>query len=1058
MRQIILLLGLTLLTVSFLLGQGVTTASISGIVTTQAGEPLPGANIVAVHEPSGTVYGSISRIDGRYNLVGLRVGGPYTITVSYVGYAQQRIENVILALGQNLELNFRLAEQAVQLGEVEVIGERAGIINAARTGPATNVLRQQIEVLPTISRSFQDYYKLSPYFVGYSAAGRNNRYNNIQIDGANYNDLFGLGGTGAPAGQANVTPISLEAIEEFQIVIAPYDVRQSGFTGGGVNVITRSGTNRFSGSAFYYGRNQNFIGRSPDTLRRKYPDFTDYQAGFRIGGPILRNRIFFFVNGELTRYSSPLNRVLGAPSIGTNIFTLSPDSVRVFREALKSRYGYETGSFEALKFQRHSNKLFVKLDFNLAQNHRLTIRHSYLDAFDDNAPSTSGIPSPQVATIYAENTRYAIRNRTNSTVLQLRSLFGNNIANEFIVGYTYIHDDPEYYGQAFPYVSVRTTDAQGRTYNLAAGSEKFRMANELKQRSIEITNNLTFFVGGGHAITVGTHNEIFSFSNLFIRDFFGAYHWNSLADFLAGRKAAQYELTYSNIPGNPQPVAKWKAIKYGVYVQDEWTVRPGLRLTYGLRLDVPTFPDKPAYNYKVDSTFKPLGYDISTDKVPKYQLMWGPRFGINWDVLGDKTLQLRGGVGLFTGRVPYVWISNQYSNTGVEFGRLFLTGASVPDFVPDPYNPPKGGTPVATTEINVTSPNYKLPQVWRASIGIDKTLFFGFIGSIEAQYTKTVNDILYQDINLIQQGYLADGRPIYGRWNYVTRRWDIQRRNTGFTHVILLTNTTKGYAYNIVFQLERPAIRDGFYAKFAYNYGVSRDLNSGTASIALSQWRFNHVIDPNNPSLAFSSFDYRHRILTALSYRQEIFAGIAVTLGLFYNGLSGQPYSWVYSGDVNGDGQVENDLVYIPKNREDVILVDAAGNNLPYTNVAYDQLNAFIESDPYLSKNRGKFAERMAARGPWSHQVDARLAIEIPTIYGQKLEITFDVLNLTNLLNKDWGLVKAVTFQRAFLLTFHSLDPTTGKPRFRWTGTPVRELPLDLASRWQAQIGIKYTF
>lgn len=1056
MKKVILLLGLFLLIPAVIFAQGVTTASISGIVTTQAGEPLPGANIVAVHEPSGTVYGTISRVDGHYNLPGLRVGGPYTITVSYVGYAQQKVSNVFLTLGQNLTLNFKLSEQPVQLGEVEVIGERTGLINAARTGPVTNVLRQQIDVLPTISRSFQDYYKISPYFVGYSAAGRNNRYNNIQVDGVNFNDLFGLGGTGAPAGQSNVTPISLEAIEEFQIVIAPYDVRQSGFTGAGVNAITRSGTNKFSGALFFYGRNQNFIGKSPDSLRRKYPDFTDYQTGFRLGGPILRNRLFFFINGEITRYKSPLSRVFGAPTIGTNIYTLSPDSIKAFRDALKSKYGYETGSFDNFRFGRESDKLFIRFDFNLSQEHRLTLRHSYLNGFDDNAPSTSGIPTPQIATIYAENTRYKTLNITNSTVLQLRSVFANNLVNELILGYTDIHDSPKYYGQAFPYVSVRTTDAAGRTYNLAAGSEKFRQANDLRQRVIEITDNLTFFVGS-HAITVGTHNEIFSFRNLFIRDFFGSYHWNSLADFLAGKKAAQYELSYSNT-SDPQPAAKWKAIQYGFYVQDEWTVRPGLRLTYGVRLDIPTFPDKPAYNPKVDSTFKPLGYDISTDKVPKAQFMWGPRLGLNWDLFGDRSLQLRGGVGVFTGRVPYVWISNQYSNTGVEFARLFLTGSAVPDFSPDPYNPPRGGTPVATTEINITAPNYKLPQVLRTSFGIDKTLPLGFVATVEGEYTKTINDILYQDINLKPQGYLADGRPIYGIWNYSARRWDVQKYNSIFTNVIYLTNTSQGYAYHLTFQLERPVAPDGIYAKFAYTYGVSKDANSGTSSQALSQWRFNHVIDPNNPGLSYSSFDYRHRILGILTYRKEIFGGIAATIGLFYNGLSGQPYSWLYSGDVNGDGQTSNDLVYIPKDKYDVILVDARGNPLPLTDPAYDQLNSFIENDPYLSKRRGKFAERMGARGPWSHQVDARLMLEIPSIRGHKLEVTFDILNLTNLLNKNWGIVKIVNLQQAFLLTFHSLDPVTGKPRFIWTNPPRPEIPADLSSRWQAQIGIRYTF
>jgi hypothetical protein len=401
---------------------------------------------------------------------------------------------------------------------------------------------------------------------------------------------------------------------------------------------------------------------------------------------------------------------------------------------------------------------------------------------------------------------------------------------------------------------------------------------------------------------------------------------------------------------------------------------------------------------------------------------------------------------------------NQYSNTGVEFGRLFLTGSAVPDFVPDPYNPPRGGTPVATTEINVTAPDYKLPQLLRASFGVDKLLPLGLVATVEGQYSKTINDILYKDINLIPQGYLSDGRPIYGTWSYSARRWTVQKYNSSFTNVILLTNTNQGYTYNLTFQLERPLAPDGIYAKFAYTYGVSKDMNSGTSAQAFSQWRFNHAVDPNNPTLSYSSFDYRHRILAILSYKKEFFRGFSASVGIFYNGLSGQPYSWVYSGDVNGDGQVENDLIYIPKDKNDIILVDANGNPLPKDNVAYDQLFAFIDNDPYLSKNKGKIAERMAARGPWSHQVDARFAVEIPSIRGQKLEITFDILNLLNLLNKDWGIVKGVTFQRAFLLVFHSLDPATGQPRFTWTNPPRPELPLDLASRWQAQIGIRYTF
>ncbi len=737
--------------------QGVTTAAVNGAVIDKSGNPVAGATIIGIHEPSGSTYGTSSREDGRYNLQNLRVGGPYSITVTLIGYKEQKKDGITLELSQNLRIDFSMVEEAVVLSGMEVIGERNALMSASRTGAETHVSEFQIESFPTIARSFTDFMKFTPQFIGNSAANRPNRYNNIQIDGAVNNDLFGLASSGTPGGQAGTTPISLDAIQEFQVVIAPYDVRQAGFTGGGVNAITRSGTNTITGSVFFTGRNQNWVGTSPDANKTKYGTFSEYQGAIRLGGPILENRLFFFLNGEITRKNQPVDVVLGGPGIsGSNVSAIPADSVAKLYNFLMTKYGYNAGGYDQFAAKQESNKIFIRMDCNISDQHRLTVRHNYVDAWNDNMSRT-------LTGFFLGNSDYVFKSTTNQTVAQLTSSFGNTMSNELILGYTSIRDRRTTPGSAFPSVQITIVGSS----SITIGSEEYSPANKLDQNIFELTDNFTYFVGD-HVFTVGTHNELFSFTNLYIRDFYGRYVFNSLNDFIMGNNPSRYQYSYSIKPGVQQPAAQFGINQFGFYAQDEWTVIPNLKLNIGLRIDIPTFPDKPSYNHTVDSTFSSLG--VSTDKVPSGKILLSPRLGFNWDAMGDRTTQVRGGIGVFSGRTPYVWISNQYGNTGVDFGRLDVSGTTkTPFFVADPLNQPKPGSspylvPQSTTEVDLTDPNYKMPQLLRYDVAIDRQLPYGFTGTLEGIYSNVLNDVMYQDINLGPQlGTLAgDGRPIYG--------------------------------------------------------------------------------------------------------------------------------------------------------------------------------------------------------------------------------------------------------------------------------------------------------
>lgn len=1061
---------LCLLLPAVVLAQGITTASLNGTVKDQKGEPLVGANVVAVHEPSGSTFGAASRSDGRFNIPGVRVGGPYTVTVSYIGYKTDKQENVFLSLGQDLRINFIMTEEAVELGEIVTVAERDAVLSASRTGTITNVSTAAIERLPTITRTIQDFTRLSPLVVtpttensdnigGMSVAGKNNRSNNFQVDGAVLDDAFGLAESGTPGGQANLQPISLDAIQEFQVSIAPYDVRQGNFAGGLINAITRSGDNHFRGSAYFFGRNEDFVGdvevfnpTTQQTESRKFADFEDYQGGFRFSGPLIQNKLFFFINGEVRRRDEPIQVGINDPSQPIN-FPVPADSIQRVIDIARNYgqpFGFDPGGFDPFTAETNDEKVFVRLDYNLSNKHRLTLRHNYVDGDLDRGI----IRSSSLFTL--ESVQYDFVSETNSSVLQLNSTLGSSIANEARVSYTRIRDKRVPLSNPFPFVEVDLGPADVRL-----GTENFSQANALDQDVVEITNNLLYF-RGNHTFTFGTHNEFISFDNLFIRNLYGRYEFDSINEFAAGTPS-RYEVSISQDPNNPLPRAKWNYTQYGVYAGDEWKVTPKLNLTLGLRLDVPVFPDNPANN----PTFAAAFPGLSTSDVPTGNLLWSPRFGFNYDATGDRTTQIRGGAGIFAGAPPGVWLSNQYSNTGTEFFRFDVRGAAAAatGFTPDPFNQPAGATPIATTEINITDPDFKFPQVLRTNLAVDRQLPLGLVGTLEFLYSKDINEILYKDINL---GFAANpGAPIStapdGRASFIDPATGRTARiSSAFTNVIVLDNTNDGYQWNLTAQVQKQLNRGPFanlFGSLAYTFMQAKDVNSGRSSQAISNWRFNEVEgNSNNPPSRTADFEIKHRIIGSLSYQFKYGKGFGTTISAFYEGRSGRPFSYVYNGDANGDGQFSNDMIYVPASADEVIV----------TSGTFEAIETFIQSDEALRSHRGQILPRNSAREPWVNRMDLRIAQQIPSIRGQNFELTLDILNFLNLLNNDWGEQRFVLFQAPTVFNFSGYDAATGKPRIALRtgdtnndGTIDRDdvLTLDnLASRWQIQLGVRYSF
>jgi len=1023
---------LLLILPAVIVAQSATTGAIAGVVVNNDGTPLPGVAITAVHMPTGTTFMVISRTGGLYLIPAVKAGGPYTVTAVMTGFRTEKKTGITVKLGEKAQVAFGLQLATVDVGEIIVTGV-ADIINKSRTGATQNVGQNVIEDLPTISRTLSDFTRLAPQFASgedagsFVAAGRNSKYNNVQVDGAQNNDLFGLDLSGTPGGQAESTPISIDVVQEFQIVLAPFDVRYGGFTGGGINVITKSGTNEFHGSVYYEGRNESLVGNGPSDY--EFDKFSDATYGVSLGGPIIKNKLFFFFNAEQTLAKTPEDIYIDGSGADYD-FGHKAEADRVI--SILKGYGYDPGGYGQVSNETKSQKIFFRLDWNINDKHRLTLRNNYVKS------SHERLDRSDLDELWLGNAGRIYKNNNNSTVLQLNSTFSEKLFNEFILNVTSIHDDPTYMGEAFPNLTINTDS--GVTFK--AGSEEYRMRNDLKQDLIEITDNLTMY-SGKHTYIFGTHNEFFSFYNVFIQREFGKYSFDSIDDLENG--IPSYFDRYYSITNDPNQPAEFGVAQLGFYAGDEWAINDKLTLTYGLRADVPLMSATPPENTAVEASF---GY--ATNQNAGGNWLISPRLGFNFDAKGDGSIQIRGGIGIFSGRAPYVWISNQFSNTATEIARYKVYG-DPGFFITDPYGQPDNPSAVISGDINLIEKNFKFPQVLRMNFAVDKKLPLGFTGTFEALYSKNINEVKFQNINVAPTGAtLPDGRPLFGtpstsKYGYSST----DRVDSGFGNVILLSNTNEGYEYSLTFQLQK--LWAGNMINAAYTYGEAKSLFGGTSSRAISNWKYNVTGgDPNNPKLSWSPHDTRHRFMFALTKQFNFIKKAATSLSLFYNGRSGRPYSTRYYNDANGDG-VYNDSIYVPATSSDVILLKGT----------WADLDKYISDDPALDENRGKILPRNASRDKWSHFVDLKIIQNIPLpLKGKKLQFSFTVENFLNMLNKDWGVYKYISYDDTPLV-WRGVDSTTGLPMMEFQGRvndDERFTINQILSRWKGMFGIRFTF
>jgi hypothetical protein len=1021
--------------------QTVTTGDISGTVVDAQGGVLPGATVTAKHADTGTMYEAVTGADGRYNILNVRVG-TYTIAAKMAGFKDQTQDKIQVQLGGAQVADFKLALATVS-ETVEVVAT-SPIIDTARAGTAANIGSGVIESLPTIARSVYDFARTSPHFnvgatsatddTSVSVAGRNNRYNNMQIDGAVSNDVFGLSTTGTPGGQTGAQPISLDAIQEIQLVVSSYDVRQGGFTGGGVNAITKSGTNALHGSGYYFGRNQKWIGKIPGIATTANPNpadtkvgaFTDKQGGFSLGGPILQSKAFYFGNYDMGRKNTPS----GFSANGSSAVQWGTQSnVQQVVDIAKSKYGYDPGGLDEFSRPNNNDKYFLRTDFNLSTRNQLTYRVNYVNA-------TANIGSISSGSYLLPDRFYSIQDKNLSNVWQLNTTLGKGF-NELRVYYQRERNVRGNNADFARFPSVRVDFTDGTQVNF--GTEFSSQANKLNQDVVEVTDDFTF-LKGKHTFTVGSHNEFYQFWNLFIQAFNGDYRFASIANFQNGISGS-YTHNFSNT-SDPLEAASFGVRQFGVYAGDRWRLADNFTLTYGIRGDVPRFPDTPLANPLAVTDF-----NLRTDITPS-PISWSPRVGFNWALghaTGSRQSQIRGGVGLFSGRTPYVWLSNQYGNTGVQFTNLSVTfnANNQIAFVANPDAQPTTVTGGATGRqtINLVDPDYKYPEIIRGNLAIDRDLgILGLVGTAELVFSRDRQNIFYQNINFIPNGTAPDGRTTY-------RKFD-----ANLNDVMLLSNTGKGSAWTLSFKVDRP-FRNGLLLGGSYSYNDAKSVNDGTSSVARSNWTTNPVgLDVNNPPLTRSNYAGGNRVNITATLPINLGHGVRSWASLYYNGQDGRPYSILFNGDANLDSITNNDLIFVPATADQVNVV----------NGTWEQLDAFLSADPGASKYRGKIMPRNAARAPWSNQVDFRYAVNVPTGSRAKVELTADIVNLLNLFNKDWGWQYWPPFPAGGTLIGYGAI-ANGKETFNlntitsptFQGTFDRS---DLRSRWQAQLGARVRF
>ena len=1103
MRKRILFLVVLMLMSTLTIMAQITTSSMSGKVTFEdvKGEEVIGATIVAVHEPSGTRYTAVTNVSGLFTINGMRTGGPYEVTVSYIGYQPKTVKGVTLELAETYNLNIWLSEDANVLTEVVVSG-KASKFAAEKTGASTNINNAMIANLPTVNRSLTDVMRLSPYGGnGMSLAGGNGKMTNFTVDGANFNNNFGL--TENLPGGGN--PISLDAIEEMQVVISPFDVRQTNFIGGGVNAITKSGTNTFKGTAYIYHQNENMRGDAVD--REQIPSARDRDKtttyGFTLGGPIIKNKLFFFVSGEMVKSPTVTNRwraseggAYDADNYLSRVSVADMDAVSSF---VKSKYGYDTGSYTDWSADNDTYKILARLDWNITDRHKLALRYNYTKSRSWKTPSTSvdGGTLPYSRTsLYAmtyANSMYSMDNKVHTFSFDLNSRLTDNLSNQLLVTYSKIDDIRGSNSSDFPFVDI--LDGDGGNY-ISLGYELFTWNNAVHNNILNIKDDVTYYLAN-HTITAGLSYEYQMADNMYMRNGSGYYRYNSIADFFNNAAPSVVCLTYG-YDGEQEPASRVTFNQMGLYAQDDWKVTDNFKLTYGMRFDGLFFKNG---DLKTNNGILALDYNgrsVDTGTWPKNTVSVSPRLGFTWDIFGDKSLKLRGGSGLFLGRLPLVFFTNMPTNSNMmQFvGKWNASGSSatkadMSQFAggiktrTDLYNwvtthdvdgnvvsNPKQamGPSTITSEdgtvagaINGISSDFKMPQVWKTSLAVDYQIpvSFPFTATVEGMFQKTVNGVFMSDWSLRDVGGYArlngaDTRALYQ--NYKLTYTNAAGKTVNMPNAYVLENTSKGYGWTLNVTLNAQPF-EWMSLMAAYTHTVQKELTGMPGSNASSAFSYIPSVDgPNFLNLHNSQFVTPDRVVASATIHDKANNHYSLVYEAWRGGAN---YSYMLANDMNGDGN-QYDLLYIPTD------LQVANNEFRFqTEDDKTRFMDFVHNDSYLSSHQGEYAEAYSVYSPWVHRVDFSYKHDFKLNVGKTkhcLQLSLDVKNVLNLFNSNWGVAKYMNadLNSGKILKYEGVDAqgyaTFSTPKAVSGNTETWTRSHTIGQCWYASVGIRYIF
>jgi hypothetical protein len=1098
----LLMVGFVLGVARPLLAQGVTTGQIAGIVLDAQKQPVAGASVIAIHEPSGTSYEGTTRADGRFSIPNMRVGGPYSVTVAFTGtgaaaFEPQTRADVMVNLGVATDLTFDV--KGITVAEtVTVTAVSDTVFSSARTGAATSFSRDDLAMLPTISGRISDITRLTPQASGSSFAGQDTRMNNITVDGAYFNNSFGL--RNAPGDTSGVAPISLEAIEQVQVSVAPFDVRQGNFVGAGVNTVTRSGTNRISGSFYHRFRDQDLVGTEAKGQTVPVGTFSFRNTGGWASGPVIRNRLFAFGNYEDEKDERPITTFRansGNEPVTGSVTRVRASDLQALSSFLGTNFNYETGAYEGVPDETPGKRFLIRSDYNINNSNKVFFKYNLLDSFSDQILSTSSSlgfgrnSGTNTNFLGYANSNYQILENIKSGIGEWSSIIGTDISNSLIVGYTTQDESraTRYAGDLFPFVDILDNSVAYTSF----GFEPFTPNNELRYKTFQLQDNFTKF-GTRHSMTFGVSAERYESENIFFPGKQSAYVYNSLADFYADAQGylanpnrttsavtvRRFQVRYSNIPGQDVPIQPLEVWYLGAYAQDEWRPRSDFTVTAGVRFDVPRFGNTGYTNANADQlTFRDetgAAVQYESGKLPDPKILWSPRVGFNWDIGGRQNTQVRGGTGVFTGKPAYVWISNQIGNTGVLTGFISEDNVTSRPFHPDPnhYKPANvTGAPATSYELALTDPDFKFPQLWRNNIAVDHRLpWWRMVATGEFMYNKDVNGIYYINANLpaAQSAFVGpDNRP---RWSGTactapTATPCITRINNAagnqVSNAIVMKNQDIGSSWNIATSIQK-SVSSGLSFKGAYSYGESKNtVDAG--SIAFGSWNNNpHAGDPNNPGVGFSTNSPGHRVFANVSYSREYFRFGATTISAFWEMRNSANTSYTFAGDLNSDGGTSNDLIYIPRDQSEMNFSAFTGARAYTAAEQAAAFEAYIQQDPYLRKHRGEYAQRGAVFLPMVRRVDLSIMQDVfANISGRRnaFQLRLDIQNLGNLLNSDWGVGKRLI--RNQILTNPGTD-AQGRPTYRLAlvgsefVTQSFESTTTLSDVYSLMISLRYTF